>query len=158
MSSKRFLPAFLCAALSFATFSDAASPFYFGTWIITSAVVAPWWKAREKPDPAETKELVGKSIVIGATGIAGPEQAACARPRYVVKNSSAEGLFQGMFDEMHRSDRSADAQKIAASAGFRGTKWRTLETGCANELDYHFIDENTAAFGLNNYIYYLKRQ
>jgi len=51
--------------------------------------------------------------------------------------------------------------KLAAQAGFRGpkgTKWKTLETGCGNELDFHFIDPMTAAFGLNNVVYTLKKQ
>jgi len=96
--------------------------------------------------------------VIGAGGITGPRQAACGKPKYKVVSSPPEGLFQGMFDEMHRRDKSIDPQKIAASAGFHGSRWKTLETGCGNELDYHFIDDNTAAFGLNNYIYLLKRR
>jgi len=136
----------------------AADPFYLGRWNIASAAVAPWWREREKPDASETKELVGKSIVIGAKGIEGPRQAACARPKYKVVDSPAEGLFQGMFDEMHRRDRSVDARKVAESVGFRGSHWKSLETGCPNELDYHFLDEHTAAFGLNNYIYLLRRQ
>jgi hypothetical protein len=42
--------------------------------------------------------------------------------------------------------------------GNSGSSWKTIETGCANELDYRFVDGNSAAFGLNNYIYLLKRQ
>jgi len=53
--------------------------------------------------------------------------------------------------------------KLAAQLGFRGSTsktqtWKTLETGCGNELDYHFLDPSTAAFGLNNYVYILKKQ
>ena len=59
---------------------------------------------------------------------------------------------------MRRRDKSIDPIKVAASAGFHGSRWKTLETGCANELDFHFIDLNTAAFGLNNYIYVMKKQ
>jgi hypothetical protein len=57
---------------------------------------------------------------------------------------------------MNRRDRSVDPVKIAASVGFRGSKWKTLETGC--DFDFHFIDERTAAFALDNYIYRLKKQ
>ena len=72
-------------------------------------------------------------------------------------------LFQGAFGEMHLRDKSADPAKIAATLGFRGSAsktptWKTLETGCANELDFHFLDPTTAAFGLNNYVYMLKKQ
>jgi hypothetical protein len=67
-------------------------------------------------------------------------------------------LFQGMFGEMHERDKTIDPVKVAATAGFQGTNWKTLETGCGNELDFHFIDDHTAAFGLNNYIYTLRKQ
>jgi len=56
-----------------------------------------------------------------------------------------------------RRDKSADPAKIAAKLGFRGSSWKTLETG-GGELDYHFLDPGTAAFGLNNYVYILKKQ
>jgi hypothetical protein len=65
---------------------------------------------------------------------------------------------QGEFGEMHLRNKAVDPAKTAALVGFsKGTSWKTLETGCGNELDYHFIDEKTAAFGLNNYIYILKK-
>jgi hypothetical protein len=49
-------------------------------------------------------------------------------------------------------------EKLAAAIGFRGSRWKTLETGCGVEIDYHFLDESTAAIGLNNYIYILTKQ
>ena len=67
-------------------------------------------------------------------------------------------LFQGSFGEMHSRDKSVDPAKVAGTVGFRGASWKTLETGCAVEIDYHFIDPTTAAIGLNNYIYTLKKQ
>lgn len=67
-------------------------------------------------------------------------------------------LFQGAFDEMRRKDASAEPAKIAARLGFRGSSWKTLETGCANELDFHFLDPSTADFALNNYVYTMKKQ
>jgi hypothetical protein len=67
-------------------------------------------------------------------------------------------LFQGAFGEMHARDKSVDPAKVAATLGFRGSLWKTLETGCGNELDYHFLDAGTSAFGLNNYVYILKKQ
>lgn len=157
---------FLAVALLSAPMARAAEPAeaYFGSWKIISAAVAPWWPLVEpnagsvKPDPSETKLLTGKIVTISAKSIAGPRPLACADPHYRVKTQPAEGLFQGMFGEMHERDQSVDARKVAASVGFRGSSWKSLETGCANELDYHFLDGNTAAFGLNNYIYMLKRQ
>ena len=67
-------------------------------------------------------------------------------------------LFQGAFGEMHLRDKSVDPAKVSARVGFQGSSWKTLETGCGNEIDYHFLDPTTAAFGLNDYIYILKKQ
>jgi hypothetical protein len=136
----------------------AADAFYLGTWKIDSAIVGPWWTEAQKPDPAEMKSLVGKTAVINSTGISGPRQLACQGPRYQMKDYPADMLFQGAFDEMRRRDKSVDPVKVAARLGFQGKSWKTLETGCGNELDFHFLDPRTAAFGLNNYVYILKKQ
>jgi len=111
-----------------------------------------------KDDAAEMKTLVGKTVVIAAKEITGPRQVACKRPEYKVQEVPAEGLYQGAFDEMRRKDAKADPQTLAEKVGFKGRTSKSLETGCGNELDFHFIDQNTATFGLNNYVYYLKRR
>ena len=148
-----------CLALgALMLFAIAADAFYLGTWKIDSAVVAPWWTERAKPDPAEMTGLVGKTFVVSPTGISGPRQVACKGPKYQVKEYPADMLFQGMFGEMHERDKSVDPVKVAATLGFRGSSWKTLETGCGNELDFHFMDAMTATFGLNNYIYTLKKR
>ncbi len=67
-------------------------------------------------------------------------------------------IFQGMLDEMRHRDPAKDPQKLAATLGFKGTSWKTLETGCGNELELHFVDAGTAEFGLNNYVYVLKKE
>ena len=100
----------------------------------------------------------GGGAVVTAKAILGPRQVACTRLRYEVRDDPADMLFEGAFGEMHTRDSSADPVKIAASVGFRGSSWKTLETGCGNEVNYHFIDPATVAFGLNNYIYTLKKQ
>ena len=142
-----------------ASSSHAADEFYVGRWKIESAAVGPWWnRPAEKPDPAESRQLVGKVVTITARGIQGPRQVACGNPRYEVRIYPADMLFEGMFGEMHERDKSADPAKIAAGVGFRGSSWKTLETGCATEIGYHFLDAATADFGLNNYIYTLKKQ
>lgn len=147
--------ALLAGALASA--SSAADPFYFGAWKIESAKLAPWADA-SRTDPAEIKALTGKTIVFRATEIVGPHALACHGPKYRVKFYPADWLFQGSFGEMHAKDASADPANLAASLGFHGTSWKTLETGCGNELDYHFIDTRTAAIGLNNAIYFLKKR
>jgi hypothetical protein len=137
----------------------AADAFYLGTWKVDSAVVAPWAdSATRQPDTAEMKSLVGKIVVFKPPEITGPHAFACKGPQYKVAEYPADMLFQGAFDEMRRRDKSVDPAKLAAKLGFRGAKWKTLETGCGNELDFHFVDANTAEFGLNDYVYTIKRQ
>ena len=148
----------LLAIVVAASTAFAGDAFYLGTLKIASAVVAPWATAELTPDTPEMKTLVGKAIVIRLHEIVGPHQAACKGPHYVVKDYPADMLFQGSFGEMHERDHSVDPAKMAARVGFRGSSWKTLETGCGNELDFHFADQNTAEFGLNNYVYILKRQ
>ena len=149
---------YACLALLAASSLLAADPFYLGSWKIDSASAAPWWTEKAKPDDSEMKTLVGKTFVIKAREILGPRQVACKDPRYRVKNYPADMLFQGAFGEMRERDKSVNPAKVAEKAGFHGSSWKTLETGCGNEVDFHFIDANTAAFGLNNYIYILKKQ
>jgi hypothetical protein len=136
----------------------AADPFYLGTWKVDSAVLAPWADAAHKDDAAEMKTLVGKTVVFKPAEIAGPRQVACKGPHYKVEDYPADMLFQGAFGEMHSRDKSVDPAKVAAKLGFKGSSWKTLETGCATELDFHFIDPGTTTFGLNNYVYTLKKQ
>lgn len=138
---------------------NAADAFYVGTWKIVSAAPAPWASEELKPALDESKTLTGQIVKIGATKIEGPLQVACPDPKYKVKLYPVNMLFQGSFEEMKTRDKSVDMSKAAASAGFKtGTKWKTLETGCETEVDFHFIDSTTAAFGLNNVVYTLKKQ
>ncbi len=136
----------------------AADAFYLGSWKIASAVVAPWADPSQKPDSTEMKSLVGKVIVVKQNEISGPAAMACKGPNYRVKDTPSRGLFQGQFEEMERRDKAANPDKIAATLGFRGSSWKTLETGCANELELHFVDPATAEFGLNDFVYTLKKQ
>jgi hypothetical protein len=149
---------FVIVLLTAASFCFAADAFYVGTWKIVSAAPAPWVDSERKPDLDESKTLTGAIVKIEANGIVGPRQVACADPKYKLKTYPVDMLFQGSFGEMKQRDRSVDMAKAAAGAGFRsGTRWKTLETGCETEVDFHFIDPTTAAFGLNNVVYTLKK-
>jgi hypothetical protein len=138
--------------------AHAAGAFYLGTWKIVSAVAAPWAAARHQEDLAEMKSLVGKVVVIGPGEITGPRIFACKGPKYRVEDFPADWLFQGQFGEMHDRDKSVDPAREAARLGFRGSSWKTLTTGCANELDFHFLDPATAEFSLDNYVFTMKKQ
>lgn len=138
------------------TRADAADPPYLGAWKVTGAVVAPWANTRHEPDGTERARLMGRTIVFKSGAIAGPQPFACRAPHYRLIESSADLLFQGAFDEMHRRDGSANPGKIAAGLGFTGTTVRTLETGC--EFEFHFVDASTAQVGLNDTVYTITKQ
>ena len=148
----------LLAAAALAATASAADSFYLGKWKITSALVAPWADSERKPDEAERNALVGKLVTIEPAGITGPRAVACKGPKYHIRDYGADMIFQGMLDEVRRRDPAQDPVKLAAALGFKGTSWKTLETGCANELELHFVDASTAEFGLNNYVYVLKKE
>jgi len=113
-------------------------------------VVAPWADKARKPDDAEMKSLVGKTVTFKPKSIEGPRPLACKELKYKLSDFSADMLFQGAFGEMHANDKSVDPAKVSATVGFTGTSWKVLETGCANELDWHFVDATTLAIGLND--------
>lgn len=146
----------LFASLGTAGPAVAADPFYIGSWILTTAVVAPWADPHRKPDDAERTRLMGKTVVLKTREISGPRPFACARPQYKVTDYGPDMLFQGAFDEMQRTDKKVDPKALAASFGFTGARIRTLETGC--EIDVHFVDDATAETGLNDYVYTLKKR
>ncbi len=145
--------AFVAAMTSLAS---AETPF-IGNWNIASAVVAPWADSQQrKPDEKERARLIGKTITISAKAIAGPLPFPCKGAHYAIKDYTADLLFQGAFEEMRSKDKSVNPNKLAASLGFKGTNFKTLETGC--EFDFHFVDARTAEVSLNDYIYTLKKQ
>ena len=137
---------------------QAADAFYLGAWKITSATVAPWAYREREPDTPEMKALVGKTVTFEKHRIRGPREVACPDPRYEMKDYPADMLFQGAFAEMHDRDKSIDPAVLAGALGFKGSSWKTLETGCGNEINWHFIDATTVAIGLNDYVYILKKQ
>jgi hypothetical protein len=132
--------------------------FWLGTWRIDSAAVAPWVEPGRTPDASEMKSLLGKTVTFEAARIRGPRPLACPKLQYALFDRPPEALFQGMFEQMQGRDPSVQPAKVAEALGFKSSSVRTLETGCANELDFHFVDETTAMFGLNDYIYRLRRK
>jgi hypothetical protein len=148
---RRFILSIFLAAIAGSP-ARGADPFYAGTWKIQKAVVAPWWPEKETPDPSESKLLVGKSFSIRANAITGPRQVACPGPRFKLQQSPADMLFQGMLENV-RSQAS-----VLASLGFEGKQWKTITTGCENELDFHFVNDRTLTFALDNYIYFASKR
>jgi hypothetical protein len=145
--------ALLAASLPAAARAEA---FYLGTWHVASAVVAPWSDSAAS-DPAEMHALVGKTVTFRPGAIDGPKPLACKNLKYKVSEGGPGMLFQGELAEQREGKPPPDAAAAAAALGFKGASWKTLETGCANELDFHFLDGGTAEFGLNNYVYRIEK-
>ena len=136
----------------------SADPIYLGTWKIDSAIAGPWVDAPFPEDTAESKTLVGQTVTISTKGIKGPKILACADPHYQVSDAGADMLFEGELEEVKLNGGTATAQELAEKLGFKGTSWKTLDPGCENEIQYHFLDERTAEFPLDNYVYVLKKR
>ncbi|MEO8027273.1 MAG: hypothetical protein ABI823_12410 [Bryobacteraceae bacterium] len=157
LATRRVLLTMACAVPAV-----CADPFYLGTWKITTATAAPWAepgnKAGHKPYEPERKMLVGKTVIFRPDAIVGPRQVGCKGPKYVVQDYPADMLYQGAFGEMQRADETVDPVKMAEKVGFHGKSWKTVETGCEVEIDWHYIDSTTTTFALNNYVYTLKKQ
>src|SRR4051812_42515984 len=149
--------AILCAAsLSSAKAEDA---FYLGQWKITEVAKAPWAKSDAELDQGEMQALVGKTITLKADAVDGPGSFPCKGPHYELMQGGPDMLFQGMFGQMHEESASNDPQKLAEQAGFAGTQYRTVITGCEYAVDFSFgADKDTGKFALNNAIYTLKRR
>lgn len=146
----------LVAVLAIAPQSHAAEPRYLGAWTIESARLAPWADPAHPLAPHEPAQLKGKVITFTAKAISGPRDFTCKNPHYEMSDFTPDLLFQGAFEEMRSKDHRTDPAKAAASLGFKAATIRTLQTGCA--FDFHFVDDATAQFGLNDYVYTMRRR
>jgi hypothetical protein len=121
---------------------------FLGAWTITRASIAPWATRAEAADLTEPTRLVRRTVVFEPDRIAGPAPLACRHPRYRVRTSGPDRLFEG----------SLTRPVVQARAlGFQQRAIATLETGCAGGIEFHFRDRRTALFGLNDVIYILRR-
>jgi hypothetical protein len=140
--------ALACLAALPATAAAPQRPFY-GRWLIAEAHSAPWYNPSDSGTRPFDDHLVGKSIVYMPSRIVGPRLLACKGPRYRMLETTPDYLFQGGL--------TAPAAQ-AAALGFRGSRIATLETGCAGAIDFHFINDSTALFALDNMVYTLRKQ
>lgn len=125
----------------------AAAPDYLGAWKISRSEIAPWASPNDTLGLKDEQVLIGKEIVFERNRIIAPvDYLGCARPHYEMKNYPANFLFQGGLTN-------PDTQ--ASNLGFHPPGIKTLETGCA--FEFHFIDETTAMFALDNRLYRIER-
>ena len=152
MNTKRILAGLIAATACLAAVPAGAAgaqrPFY-GRWLIAEAHPAPWYNPSDPGTAPFDDHLVGKSIVYMPTRITGPRVLACSGPHYRMLEVGPDYLFQGGLT-------APTAQ--AAALGFRGNRIASLETGCAGGIDFHFINQATALFALDNMVYTLRKQ
>jgi len=128
---------------------------YAGTWTIASSEPAPWPHEAGAEVPKEIAKLTGATVALKADRIEGPRELACRKPHYKLRQDGAEMLFQGALAEY--GDRKTTPEQAATKLGFSARPITTIETGCANELEFHAIDGGHLVFGLNNRVYRLVR-
>ena len=140
------------AAIAFGLLASpvaAADQSYLGVWTITTSQPAPWAAADLKPVASDLKALMHKQLVFSADRIKAPRPLNCKKPNYELKSYSADMIFQGGL---------TDPAKQAAALGYKDGTITTLETGCEGAIDFHFLDQNTAMFALNNRLYKLEHK
>ncbi len=141
------------STLGFGHFPQAAAATppvaFLGNWLIAEAQPAPWSVAGDAATAPFNAGIVGKTIAYQRTRIAGPRPLACRRPNYQLRQVPPEGLFQGGL--------TAPAAQ-ATALGFRGAAIQTLKTGCAGSIDFHFVNQTTARFALDNMVYTIRKQ
>jgi hypothetical protein len=129
-----------------------AADTYLGTWKVTDAKVAPWYDGNgAKPDI--DPKLAHATLTFAKSSIKAPAPLGCKKVKYTVSTVGPEDLFEGGLK---------NPQKDAAALGFKSNKIMSVNEGCLRsdadiEMDYAFVDNDTAVFGLNNVIYTMKR-
>ena len=129
-----------------------AADAYQGTWKVVDAKVAPWYDGNgAKPDIDAT--LAHATLTFAKSSIKGPAPLGCKKVKYTVSTVGPEDLFEGGLK---------NPQKDAATLGFKSNKIMSVNEGCLRsdadvEMDYAFVDNDTALFGLDNVIYPIKR-
>jgi hypothetical protein len=128
--------------------ASADKPDFLGKWTIATSQPAPWSKPGEKPVASDLKALIGHDLTFRKDRIDAPSPLGCRKPHYEIKAYTADLLFQGSL---------TDPDKQATALGY-SKSIATLETGCEGAFDFHFLNNDSAMFGLNNRLYRLERK
>lgn len=145
----------LGAALLSTSFAACAQDGFAGAWKIERSEPAPWVHTPDVTDAGEVKRLFGAKVRFEPGRIVGPDPLACTKPHYRVRQDQADQLFQGGLAE--NTAPATNADKLADELGFGKRPIKTLETGCASNIDFHMIDRDHALFALNNTLYRITR-
>ncbi len=122
----------------------------FGTWEMTSSVVAPWWDhAGTEPtaDPALAK------LIFAPDKSSGSPILTCDKPRYTNDIMPQRALFQGNLP---------NSAKDAPALGFTSPDVIVVSFSCQSGtgdilVDFPMLDDTTIMLGLDNVLYTFKR-
>jgi hypothetical protein len=134
----------------------ADEPGFLGRWTIERADPAPWVESARDSDESIAEAYVGESVSFEERRIDGPALLACADPSPRLVEVPAEGLFQGGL-----AGKDVDvpkARETATRMGFKKQPVRTVVTACEHDIAFHLRDDDHAAFALDNWIFWMKRQ
>ena len=148
------------AALALA-FALAAGPAFAqarfaGQWDVVAGQPAPWAKdPTDATDRAEARRFIGQRLAIGAKTFKAPRPLGCARPTYEFRNAQADTLFEGALNYDGR-DKPADPVAAARALGVAQKTVVGMTASCS-EVEFFLVAPDTALFGLNNWVFTLKR-
>src|SRR5579862_2657024 len=146
--SCRRLAAFAGLIVMAVPFAASAQQAFGGPWLIIKAEPAPW-AGKDAASYAEAKALLHQPVSILTDRIDGPKPLLCRKLKYKVTSYTPDMLFQGSLTA---------PDKQAAALGFKDKAIKTLETGCAADIDFHMVDEMTVLFALNDRVYTMTRR
>ena len=123
---------------------------FFGTWVMSSSVVAPWWDhagAEPVADPAMAK------LTFNPDKSSGSPLLTCDKPRYTTNIMPDRALFQGNLP---------DPAKDAPALGFTSPDVIVMSFSCQSGTgdvlaDFPMLDDNTIMLGLDNVLYTYQR-
>jgi hypothetical protein len=156
MAGKIALSLLALLGLAIAAWLDAiaAENVLFGKWQITDAVAAPWAVNQEsKGQSAETRKLLNMPITFAAkTMKSNYPTLNCSDAAFEVRNDPPDVLFQGALAEPNQA-------RVAESMGLPRGDVPGVEVNCSSgDFPFHFRDNDTALFALNDVIYTIKRR
>jgi hypothetical protein len=143
----------VCLSLAALAVTPAfAADTYLGTWMVSDAKVAPWYDGNGAKPDIDAK-LAHATFTFAKGSITALAPLGCKKVKYTVSTVGPEDLFEGGLK---------NPQKDATALGFKNNKIMSVNEGCLSsdadiEMDYAFVDNDTALFGLNNVIYTMKR-
>ena len=134
----------------------AAQERFSGQWDIAGAVVAPWASdPKDASDEADANRLVGQMARIGPGVFRAPRPLGCANPTFVLRNTTADMLFEGSLSA-DGAGKPTDPIVVARALGITTKTMRGMTANCS-EVEFVLVDPNKIMFGLNNRVFTMKR-